>query len=403
MVRLDRSQLRIAVIIGVAVVLAVLLALGASNSLRATSSGQLANSGQETGPSAPTVELTPKQLQVVTIAPVGTYLFPVDKQAVGSIDYDENLSVQVFTPYPGKILSTFAEVGDNVKKGQPLYTIDSPDLIAAESNLIGAAASLDLTGKELTRARDLYSHDSGGVSQREYEQAVSDQQTAEGALQAARSAVLVFGKSDADIDRIVRSRQIDPALVVPSPIEGQITARDAQPGLLVQPGNSPAPYSVARITTKWMLANVVESDAPLYHVGQPVQVTVMAFPGRVFKRTIDRIYPSVDTVTHRMTVRSQIADPNGELRDGMLANFVIRVHDPVTAPAVPTTALVHEGDGSMTAWVTKDRLHMTQRVVKIGIQLDGRYQILDGLTPGELVVTQGGVFLSNMLQAPPSD
>jgi membrane fusion protein, heavy metal efflux system len=389
--------------VAIAIVLAVLLILGVTHTGSTTSNGQLARSSPETTPSTPSVDLTPRQLQAITIGAVGTYAFPVDKDAVGSIDYDENLSVQVFSPYQGKILATFAEVGDAVHKGEPLYTIDSPDLIAAESNLIGAAAAEELTAKELARATELYGHDSGGVSEREHEQAVSDEQTADGALRGARSAVRVFGKSDADIDRIVQTRKIDPALVVASPIDGQVTARDAQPGLLVQPGNVPAPYSVATTTTKWMLANVIESDAPLYRVGQPVQVTVMAFPGRVFTGTIRRIYPSVDTVTHRMTVRSEVADPTGELRDGMLAHFVIRVRAPTLATSVPTTALVHEPDGSTTAWVTTDRRHMVQRVVKVGLEHDGQYQILDGLRPGELVVTQGGVFLSNMLSAPPGD
>ena len=115
------------------------------------------------------------------------------------------------------------------------------------------------------------------------EQATSDQQTAEGALKAARDAVRVFGKSEAEIDRMVASRKIDPALIVRSPIAGQITLRNAQPGLLVQPGNPPAPYSVADVSIKWMLADVPESDSPFFHLGQPVEVKVMAYPDRVFK------------------------------------------------------------------------------------------------------------------------
>ncbi len=87
----------------------------------------------------------------------------------------------------------------------------------------------------------------------------------------------------------------------------------------------------------------------------------------------------------------------------MLAEFVIQVRAPVRATAVPTTTVVHEGDGTMTAWVTTDRHHMTQRIVTVGLERNGRYQILSGLEPGELVVTQGGVFLSNMLQAAPTD
>jgi hypothetical protein len=90
-----------------------------------------------------------------------------------------------------------------------------------------------------------------GIAQKDLEQAVSDQQSAEGALKAARDAVRVFGKTEAEIDRYVATRKIDPLLVVPCPITGEITARNAAPGLFVQPGNPPAPYTVADISTMW--------------------------------------------------------------------------------------------------------------------------------------------------------
>ena len=347
------------------------------------------------------VELAANQLNAVKVEAVETYRFPVEKEAVGSIDFDEDLSVQVFPPYQGKILKTFVELGNDVQKGQPLYTIESPDLIQAESALIGAAAALDLTDKELARAKELYG--TNGVSQREIEQATSDQQTAEGALKAARDSVRVFGKAEAEIDQIIATRKIDPALVVSSPVAGQITSKNAPPGLLVQPGNAPAPYSVADISVKWMLANVTESDSPLYHTGQPVEVQVMAYPGRMLKGGISKIYATVDPNTHRVTVRSEIADPKHELRPGMLANFVIRVQEPVESIAIPMNGVVREGDRTMTAWVTTDRRRFSQRTVKIGLQRDGRYQVLDGLQPGELAVTDGAVFLSNMLHASPSD
>jgi cobalt-zinc-cadmium efflux system membrane fusion protein len=268
--------------------------------------------------------------------------------------------------------------------------------------LIGAAATFDLTSKELARARDLH-ETNAGVSQRELEQAASDQQTAEGALKAARDAVRVFGKSEAEINRIVDARKIDPALIVRSPITGQITARTAQPGFLAQPGNAPAPYSVADVSRKWMLANVPESDTPLFHVGQTVEVKVIAYPERVFGGKVSNIYAAVDPTTHRVTIRSEIADAGNELRPGMLANFVIRVQDPVEATAVPVNAVVRESDGTMTAWVTTDRRRFSQRILKLGLRKDGWYQVLDGVMRGELVVADGAVFLSNILQAPPTD
>ena len=350
----------------------------------------------------PAVDLLPSQLNAIKIEPAGTYEFPVEKETVGTISFADDLSVQVFPPYQGTIIKAFVELGTAVQKGQPLYTIRSPDLIQAESTLISAAATYELTTKELARAKDLYGTNKD-IPEKELEQAISDQQTADGALKAARDAVLVFGKTEAEIDQMIASRKIDPALVVRSPISGQITMFNAPAGLLVQPGNGTAPYTVANVAVKWMLANVVESDIPLFQVGQPVQVRVLAYPNRVFKGKVSKIYAMVDPNTHRVTIRSEIADPKDELRPGMLANFVIRVDGPVMATAIPANGVVREPDGTMVAWVTSDRRHFEQRVIKTGLRKDDRVQILDGLKQGELVVSDGAVFLSSMLEAPPSD
>ncbi len=395
-----RAVAAVVVVAGIAVAAAVFL----SNSGHPASANAPSGNGSATNStqSAPTVELSASQLNSIRIEPVGSYAFPVEKEAVGNIDYDEDLSVQVFPAYQGTIIKTFVELGAEVQKDQPLYTIKSPDLIQAESNLIGAAATYELTTKELARAKDLYTN-SVGVPQRELEQATSDQQTAEGALKAARDAVLVFGKTDAEIDQMIASRRIDPALVVRSPIHGKVTYKNAQPGFFVQPGNPPAPYSVADVHLKWMLANVPESESGFFHLGQPVAVRTLAYDGRVFKGQVSKIYESVDPNTHRVTIRSEISDPQNELRPGMLANFVIRVDGPVEATAIPANGVVREPDGTMGAWVTTDRRTFTERVIKVGLRNDGKVQILDGLQQGELVVSDGAVFLSNMLQAPPSD
>jgi len=351
----------------------------------------------------PMLELSESQVKTIKIGPVQNHLFPVEIEAVGSIDFDEDNAVQVFPPYQGKIIAAFAELGQEVRKGQPLYTIDSPDLVQAESTLIGSAATRDLTAKELARAKELFKAGKG-VSQRELEQATSDQQAAEGAFKAAREAVRVFGKTEQETDQIVEARKIDPTLVVPSPTDGSITARNAQPGLLVQPGNAPAPYSVADISTKWMLAYVSEGKSPLIKIGQPVDVVVMAYPDRHFTGKITAIGATVDPATHRVSTRSDISDPKHELLSGMIASFTIQVHGPVQSAAVPANALVREGDGTMTAWVTVDRRHFTQKVVKVGQgERDGMRQILDGLRSGELVVSDGAVFLSNLLNDPPAD
>ena len=278
------------------------------------------------------VELSPSQLKAIKIEPVGTYLFPVQKEAVGNISFDED-----------------------------------PAIVQAESTLIGAAATFKLTSKELARVQAL--GETNGVAQKELEQAASDEQTAAAALKAARDAVRVLGKTDAEIDGAVAAGRIDSAL-------------------------RPA---------KWVVANVSESDSPLLRLGQPVEVTVMAFPGRMWEGKISEIYATVDSNTHRVTVRAEVADPKNELRPGMLANVVIQVQAPVEAIALPANGVVREGDGTMTAWVTADRHRFVQRPIQTGLREDGRVQILEGLHRGELVVTDGAIFLDNMLQAPSDD
>ena len=354
-----------------------------------------------TPPPADTVELKPSQLGAIKIAPIGEHEFAYRKQAVGIIDFNQDLNVQVFTPYQGRIIETRADLGDLVQKGQVLFTIESADFLAAESNLIGAAATLEQTRSALERATRLYA--AHGIDQNDYEAAVASQQTAEGALKAARHAVAIFGRTDAEIDRMVAKRQVEPALIIKSPIAGRITARNAAPGLLVQPGNAPAPYAVADLRTKWMVANAIESDSPLYRAGQPIEAAVMAYPGRTFAGKISRLGRSLDPNTHRIVVRCEIADPEDELIPGMLASFAIRVREPVTSIAIPVNGVVRNGDGSFAAWITTDRRRFTQRIVRLGEPLDGLYPVLEGLKQGELVITDGAVFVSNILYAPPSD
>jgi len=303
--------------------------------------------------------------------------------------------VQVFTPYQGRIVGLFAKVGDDVRKGQTLFTIDSPDLLQAESTLISTAGVLQFTTRNLARLKELYT--TRAVSQKDVEQAASDQQAAEGALRAARDSVRLFGKTEGEIDRIIDERMADPTLVVPSPISGRITARNAAPGLYVQPGNAPAPYVVTDISTMWMLANVPETESPSFQVGQEVKVKVGAFPDRLFDGKITTISAMVDPATRRVLIRSEVTNPRRELRAGMFANFVIRTGDPVRSIAVPLDGVVREGDGTMTVWVTADRRRFTKRTVKAGLERDGYRQILEGLQVGELVATEGALFLSNAL------
>jgi cobalt-zinc-cadmium efflux system membrane fusion protein len=354
--------------------------------------------GSQSGAPAPkssteTVELSDAQLGMISIGAVSEHSFPIQTEAVGNIDFNEDMAAQVFPPYQGRIVKLFAMLGDNVKRGQPLLTIESPDLIQAESGLIAAAGVSDLTTHALERAKQLF--EVQGMAEKDLQQAISDQQTAEGALKAARDAVAIFGKSELEIDRMVKTRTIDPYLVVPSPITGRVTARTAAPGDFVQPGNVPAPYSVADISRIWMNASVTESDMPRVRKGQQVHVSVMAFPGRVFDGEISMVGATVDPQLHRGLVRAEIDDPKHELLPGMFASFVIVTGAPVSALAVPVDGIVREGDGTMTVWFATDGHRFRKGMVKVGLQHAGYDQILEGVGSGARIVTKGAVFLDN--------
>ena len=351
-----------------------------------------------------TVKLEDSQLGAIKIGTVGDHNFVVQDTAVGIIDFNQDMNTQVFSPYQGRIIQTYADLGDLVKKDQILFTIDSPDLVQAESTLIAAAATYDQMNKALVRAQKLYdTHGAGGISELNLEAAVQAKLAAEGAVKAARDAVRVFGKTEAETDSIVAQRRIDPKLVVNSPITGRITARNAAPGFLEQPGSPPAPYTVADMSTKWMVANVTESDSPLFREGQPIKASLLAYPNRIFAGKISRLGRSLDPNTHRVVVRCDIPDPKDELIPGMLATFTIEVHDPINSIAITVNGVVRNGDGGFAAWVTTDGHSFQERSVEIGEAQDGLYPVMDGLQRGETVVTDGAVFLSNILYAPPAD
>jgi cobalt-zinc-cadmium efflux system membrane fusion protein len=394
--KLLRTALGVLFVIGVAASAGSRYFAGSTNVEAATDRTSAIRTASGTDSEQQFVELTEKQTDSLKIGPVESRNFEVLKTAVGAIDFNEHMLVQVFSQYPGKILKAFFNLGDEVKQGDTLFTIDSPDLLQAESALLASAGVLQLQTRVLARATQLLR--GGGSAQKDVDQATSDQQTAEGNFKAAKNAVRIFGKTDDQIDQILAERKVDSTLLVPSPISGRIIARNAAPGFLTQPGNAPAPYSVADLSTMWMIANVIETDAPAYRPGQQVEVKVPAYPDMVFHGHVTTVGSMIDPNSHRQLVRSEIADPQHLLRSGMFASFVIRIGDPARSPAVPAEGVVREGDGTMTVWVTADRRRFTKRTVKVGIQQQGGWsQILEGLEPGELVVTDGAVFLSNKL------
>jgi len=375
----------------VAVVVAICVAVGLYTSYAHADSDKQEAAQTPHDPNA--IELTEGQSAHVPVVAIANHAFVEHTDAVGTIDFDQDTMAQVSTPYAGRIARVLVKAGDAVARGQTLFTIESPDLVQAESTAIAAAATAIQTKNELVRAKELV--DSRGLAQKDYEQAVTDQQAAEAALKAARDALRIFGKSDHDIDELIASRKVDAEMPINSPIKGVVTSRNAAPGSLVQPGSVPYPMVVADTSVKWMLANVAESEVPGLALNQPVEVHVDAYPARTFSGKVENISAALDATSHRAIVRASVRDPADQLKAQMFATFRIATSAPVTSPAAPVAGVVREGDGTHTVWVTSDKRVFTMRVVEIGMVEDGLQQIVAGVHPGETIASDGALFLSN--------
>jgi membrane fusion protein, heavy metal efflux system len=217
------------------------------------------------------------------------------------------------------------------------------------------------------------------------------------ALAAVRNRLRILGKSDKEIALIENgaAQNMQPVAYVVAPISGTVTQRQVGLGqniLSVQSGASTPVYTIGDLSTVWLVANAREADAPLIRVGEPLEVRVLAFPNRVFKAKISWVAPSIDANTHRLPVRADVENPDGALKPLMFARFSIITGPAAAASAVPEDAIVYEGD-TARVWVVRENSTIVSRTIRIGEASGGMVEVLDGLAPGEKIVTSGTLFI----------
>jgi cobalt-zinc-cadmium efflux system membrane fusion protein len=394
--------------------LAVVLALLAAGPLRAavgrwqhTESPRPPVAVVASDPNVITVD--DRQLQRMKLELVQVRPFQIEKRAVGRIAFNEDRTTPVFTAYAGRMVRLLAGPGDDVQPGSPLAQIDTPDLVQAENDFINAGSGLRKARNQVELARRVAARDTElfaaqAIAAKDVEQAQSDLRNAEHDLRAAegtyaatRDRLRVFGKTDADATRLEEHRQVDPHMVLASPIAGTVTARKVGPGQYVKPDNPDPLFTIADLSTMWLLAQVAEADISLVHAGQLVEVQVAAYPGDLFRARVTNVGAAVDPVTRRVSVRAEIANPGQKLKPDMFASFRIMTGTQVQSTAVPVTAVVRDGEQA-AVWVVSEPQRLTRRAVTLGIEQGGVVQVLTGLHPGEQVVVDGGIFLSNAEQ-----
>jgi len=347
-----------------------------------------------------------KGLKVETVA---TRSFRPEQVTEGNIALDDELNTPVFSPFSGRIVRLIARLGDHVERGAPLFAVDATEFVQTANTLITAVAAARTARSQLAqaeinekRAHDLYLAKGGAL--KDWQQSQTDLaatqntvRSTEIALAAARNELRILGKSDQEIAALEAqpTQKLDPVAVVAAPIAGTVTQRQLGLGQYIQSvsaGATTAVYTVGDLSRVWLIANVREADAGAMQIGQPVEIRVLAYPGRVFSAKISWVAPAIDPNTHRLPVRADVDNRDGALKPMMFARFTIVTGAADTAPAVPQGAIVYEGE-TARVWVAQDDGTVASRAVTVGRTSEGMVEIRAGLAPGEKIVTSGTLFI----------
>jgi cobalt-zinc-cadmium efflux system membrane fusion protein len=340
---------------------------------------------------AGTFRPTAQQLKTLTIAPVSLHQFVSEEITEGKIAVNGDRSTPVFSPYSGRITRVIAELGESVKPGQSLATIEASEFAQAQSDLATALAQDKLARTNEARRHALY--DAKGGSMADWLQAQADLSTAEASLRSVRNRLRILGYTDQAIDALGSNGHPGRAVAqIVAPIGGVIVDRQLGPGQYAQAGASTPVFTIADMSSVWVVGNVREADAGHVHRGQAVEVGVLAYPDRTFTASVVYVAPIIDPNTHRLAVRAVIDNGDGALKPEMFASFRILTGEGAQSPAVPASAVVYEGD-SAHVWVLQSADTIVIRPIRAGRSNDGYVEVLDGLKSGERVITKGSLFI----------
>ena len=339
------------------------------------------------------------------LTPVRQVAFRDERATDGKIALNEDTTTPVFSPYSGRVSRLIAKPGNHVEAGAPLFAIEASEFVQGQNDLVTAVAGVEKSKSKVelaktieTRQRQLLAIRGGALKDLEQAQsdligAQGDLRSAEIALAAVRNRLRILGRSDADIDRLEKVDKIGAEAIVNAPIGGTIIQRKVGLGQYINVGASDPVFTVGSLDTVWLIANVRESDAPRMKVGQPVEVSVLAYPKRIFNAKLTYVAPALDATTRRLPVRAEITNPGRELLPEMFATFRIISGDARMGAAVPADAVIYEG-AQARVWVARpDQKVVVSRSIEVGDTVNGLVEVRKGLQIGETVVASGTLFI----------
>ncbi len=350
---------------------------------------------------------TPEQWAMLTVEPVTARVFRSEHVTEGKIAINEDSSTPVFSPNAGRVTRLAAKPGDFVQAGQPLFFIEAADMIQAQNDFMAAVAALNKANSRVTlteiverQSRRLVDSKAGSlrelqVAEAELAQARSDVRSAEAALEATRNRLRLLGKTDAEVAEFQEKGRISPETPIHAPIAGTVVQRKVGPGQYVSytsTGSLDPIYTIGDLSTVWVVAYVRESEAPKVRLGQQMEFSVLAYPDRTLHATVDYIATSLDTGSRRLMVRATIKNEGERLKPEMFASVVVFGEGEGSMVAVPRDAVIFEADRARV-WVAREDKAIELRQIRTGMVSGRMIQVLQGLRPGEKIVTKGSIFV----------
>ena len=328
----------------------------------------------------------PQLAYIQTVAVVEQAL-PVTDRLNARISVDEAVTARVFTPLAGRVVALHAELGDKVKKGAPLATLDSPDFGTAVSDVAKAEADAARKNSQLARSKILF--DGEVLARRDFESAEADARAARAEVERARLRLANVVPAGARVE--------GQRMVLRAPMDGVVADRQVNPGTEVQPGSANPLFVVSDLSRLWLLIDLPEKEVATLKPGQPVVVGVDAWPEARFTATVERISPLLDPATRRVQVRASLPNPDGRLRPEMFARVSVASEGGLKAVRLPLAALVSEGLYAVV-FVEGKPGEFIKRRVAIARQ-DSEFAYLKagaegGVAAGEKVVVKGALLLN---------
>ncbi|AYH45456.1 efflux RND transporter periplasmic adaptor subunit [Azoarcus sp. DN11] len=322
--------------------------------------------GEDAGPDdTGAVTVSPARLQTLGVRTAAAELRTLDEpvRAVGRVAINERSIVDVAPRFEGWIERLHVNAsGDPVRRGQALFTVYSPELVSAGSEL--------------------------RIAERLQQDASSDPSAAESAKRLADATRARVSNWQMKLPEGAKSGS--GRLTFTAPANGVVMEKKAVEGMRFMPGD--ALYRIADLSTVWILADVYERDLARVKPGQHAVVTLDAFPGRSFDAKVAYLYPTLDAATRTTPIRLELANPDGLLRPGLFAHADVNTGAAAPTLTVPTSALIDSGERQVVL-VAQDEGRFLPKAVKVGRRGSEHIEILDGVTAGERVVVSANFLI----------